>query len=78
MFERMVRQKKLFRNIIIYQKTMMMIAIIVIFCRYLGDTKVERKQSTFYSQSCNAPNPIITVTEHTPTPSPDYMKRHVS
>lgn len=22
-------------------------------------------------------NPIITVTEHTPTPSPDYLKRQV-
>lgn len=40
--------------------------------------RVERKQSPFYSQSYAAPNPIITVTEHTPTPSPDYMKRHVS
>ncbi|XP_011502192.1 PREDICTED: protein unc-80 homolog [Ceratosolen solmsi marchali] len=43
--------------------------------RYIGDTKVERKQSRFYSQSSAVPNPIITVTEHTPTPSPDYMKR---
>ncbi|XP_044582754.1 protein unc-80 homolog isoform X6 [Cotesia glomerata] len=45
---------------------------------YVGDTKVERKQSRFYSQSCAAPNPIITVTEHTPTPSPDYLKRQGS
>ncbi|XP_014469276.1 PREDICTED: protein unc-80 homolog isoform X4 [Dinoponera quadriceps] len=45
---------------------------------YVGDTRVERKQSSFYSQSCTAPNPIITVTEHTPTPSPDYMKRQGS
>ncbi|XP_074114400.1 unc80, NALCN channel complex subunit isoform X13 [Cotesia typhae] len=45
---------------------------------YAGDTKVERKQSRFYSQSCTAPNPIITVTEHTPTPSPDYLKRQGS
>lgn len=39
---------------------------------------MERKQGRFYSQSYAAPNPIITVTEHTPTPSPDYMKRQVS
>ncbi|XP_071635615.1 protein unc-80 homolog isoform X3 [Temnothorax longispinosus] len=45
---------------------------------YLGDTRIERKQSRFYSQSYTAPNPIITVTEHTPTPSPDYMKRQGS
>ncbi|XP_015178627.1 PREDICTED: protein unc-80 homolog isoform X2 [Polistes dominula] len=42
---------------------------------YIGDTRIERKQSRFYSQSYTAPNPIITVTEHTPTPSPEYMKR---
>ncbi|EFN65650.1 Uncharacterized protein KIAA1843 [Camponotus floridanus] len=46
--------------------------------RYIGDTRIERKQSRFYSQSYTAPNPIITVTEHTPTPSPDYMKRQGS
>ncbi|XP_070172138.1 protein unc-80 homolog isoform X4 [Polyergus mexicanus] len=46
--------------------------------RYVGDTRIERKQSRFYSQSYTAPNPIITVTEHTPTPSPDYMKRQGS
>ncbi|XP_029661672.1 protein unc-80 homolog [Formica exsecta] len=45
---------------------------------YVGDTRIERKQSRFYSQSYTAPNPIITVTEHTPTPSPDYMKRQGS
>ncbi|XP_067205239.1 protein unc-80 homolog isoform X2 [Linepithema humile] len=45
---------------------------------YMGDTRIERKQSRFYSQSYTAPNPIITVTEHTPTPSPDYMKRQGS
>ncbi|XP_034937651.1 protein unc-80 homolog isoform X5 [Chelonus insularis] len=45
---------------------------------YIGDTQVERKQSRFYSQPCAAPNPIITVTEHTPTPSPDYLKRQGS
>ncbi|XP_023318464.1 protein unc-80 homolog isoform X2 [Trichogramma pretiosum] len=46
--------------------------------RYIGEPKVERKQSRFYSNSCAAPNPIITVTEHTPVPSPDYMKRQGS
>ncbi|XP_026299994.1 protein unc-80 homolog isoform X5 [Apis mellifera] len=46
--------------------------------RYVGDTRIERKQSRFYSQSYTAPNPIITVTEHTPTPSPDFMKRQGS
>ncbi|XP_018375379.1 PREDICTED: protein unc-80 homolog isoform X1 [Trachymyrmex cornetzi] len=45
---------------------------------YVGDTRIERKQSQFYSQSYTVPNPIITVTEHTPTPSPDYMKRQGS
>ncbi|XP_053975913.1 protein unc-80 homolog [Hylaeus volcanicus] len=45
---------------------------------YVGDTRIERKQSRFYSQSYTAPNPIITVTEHTPSPSPDYMKRQAS
>lgn len=49
----------------------------ILTCRYIGDTRIERKQSRFYSQSYTAPNPIITVTEHTPTPSPDYMKRQV-
>ncbi|XP_076677709.1 unc80, NALCN channel complex subunit isoform X4 [Andrena cerasifolii] len=46
--------------------------------RYIGDTRIERKQSRFYSQSYTTPNPIITVTEHTPAPSPDYMKRQGS
>ncbi|XP_034179249.1 unc80, NALCN channel complex subunit isoform X3 [Osmia lignaria lignaria] len=46
--------------------------------RYVGDTRIERKQSRFYSQSYTAPNPIITVTEHTPAPSPDFMKRQGS
>ncbi|XP_058795328.1 protein unc-80 homolog isoform X2 [Phymastichus coffea] len=46
--------------------------------RYIGDTKVDKKDSHFYNQSCVAPNPIITVTEHTPIPSPEYMKRQGS
>lgn len=55
-----------------------LLLIIRKFCiRYIGDTRVERKQSRFYSQSCAAPTPIITVTEHTPIPSPDYLKRQV-
>lgn len=29
-------------------------------------------RTTFFAK-----NPIITVTEHTPTPSPDYLKRQV-
>ncbi|XP_043466068.1 protein unc-80 homolog isoform X3 [Leptopilina heterotoma] len=45
---------------------------------YIGDTKVERKQSNVYSPCYSAQNPIITVTEHTPTPSPDFTKRHGS
>ncbi|CAL7937444.1 unnamed protein product [Xylocopa violacea] len=45
---------------------------------YVGDARIERKQSRFYSQSYTAPNPIITVTEHTPAPSPDFMKRQGS
>ena len=41
---------------------------------------MERKQSRTNGsngQTCTAPNPIITVTEHTPVPSPDYMRRQV-
>ncbi|XP_059219259.1 protein unc-80 homolog isoform X2 [Stomoxys calcitrans] len=49
------------------------------FYRYVEPPKVMRssqssgQRTTFYPR-----NPIITVTEHTPTPSPDYMKRQGS
>ncbi|XP_066582663.1 protein unc-80 homolog [Prorops nasuta] len=45
---------------------------------YIGDTQMERKESRFYSKSYTAQNPIITVTEHTPTLSPDYLRRQGS
>ncbi|KAH8311397.1 hypothetical protein KR044_006087 [Drosophila immigrans] len=51
------------------------------FYRYVEPPKVSRappqaacpRSTAFYPR-----NPIITVTEHTPTPSPDYMKRQGS
>ncbi|KAJ8665380.1 hypothetical protein QAD02_007042, partial [Eretmocerus hayati] len=45
---------------------------------YMGEIKIERKQSQIYSQTSGPRNPIITVTEHTPTPSPDYMRKQGS
>ncbi|XP_037051116.1 protein unc-80 homolog isoform X4 [Bradysia coprophila] len=49
------------------------------FCRYVEPPRVIREsqssepKTTFYAR-----NPIITVTEHTPTPSPEYMRRQGS
>lgn len=50
-----------------------------IYHRYIGETNPERRRQSRICppNSLPTPNPIITVTEHTPTPSPDYMKRHV-
>ncbi|XP_021940294.1 protein unc-80 homolog isoform X4 [Zootermopsis nevadensis] len=49
--------------------------------RYIGEVhseKVKQTNSVVGNQPCSVKNPIITVTEHTPTPSPDYMKRQGS
>lgn len=49
--------------------------------RYIGEVhseKVKQTNSVVGNQPCSVKNPIITVTEHTPTPSPDYMKRQVN
>ncbi|XP_066993860.2 protein unc-80 homolog [Anabrus simplex] len=49
--------------------------------RYIGEVHPERtKQSRYVAANLShgTPNPIITVTEHTPTPSPDFMKRQGS
>lgn len=50
------------------------------FYRYVEPPKAPRpSQATCPRSTAFYPrNPIITVTEHTPTPSPDYMKRQVS
>nr|CAD7425390.1 unnamed protein product [Timema monikensis] len=45
---------------------------------YIGESHPERAKVTRHApgnQFYAIPNPIITVTEHTPTPSPDYMRR---
>jgi len=39
--------------------------------------KSKQNRQMIGSQNYTIPNPIITVTEHTPTPSPDYMRRQV-
>ncbi|VVC92531.1 unnamed protein product [Leptidea sinapis] len=46
--------------------------------RYIGEIKTERAQGITNmpaSQAQKKNNPIITVTEHTPTPSPDYLSK---
>ena len=48
--------------------------------RYIGELqseKLKQNRSLISTQPYSLPNPIITVTEHTPTPSPDYMRRQV-
>jgi hypothetical protein len=48
--------------------------------RYIGEVqseKLKQNRSMIMTQPYSLPNPIITVTEHTPTPSPDYMRRQV-
>ncbi|XP_064072419.1 protein unc-80 homolog isoform X1 [Vanessa tameamea] len=45
---------------------------------YIGEIKTERAQGTTVIKPSNMQkkkNPIITVTEHTPTPSPDYLSK---
>ncbi|KAG7310085.1 hypothetical protein JYU34_004625 [Plutella xylostella] len=46
--------------------------------RYIGEVKTERTQvhaGQMPSTTQKKKNPIITVTEHTPTPSPDYLSK---
>lgn len=46
--------------------------------RYIEEVKTERTQGPSHTMPTNAQkkkNPIITVTEHTPTPSPDYLSK---
>ncbi|KAH9639426.1 hypothetical protein HF086_002115 [Spodoptera exigua] len=46
--------------------------------RYIEEVKTERTQGPSHAMPTNAQkkkNPIITVTEHTPTPSPDYLSK---
>ncbi|CAG9579717.1 unnamed protein product [Danaus chrysippus] len=46
--------------------------------RYIGEIKTERARGASTSKPTNIQkkkNPIITVTEHTPTPSPDYLSK---
>lgn len=48
------------------------------YFRYIGEVKTERAQgpsNTVPSNVQKKKNPIITVTEHTPTPSPDYLSK---
>lgn len=40
--------------------------------RVIRESQSSEPRATFYAR-----NPIITVTEHTPTPSPEYMRRQV-
>ncbi|XP_022826040.1 protein unc-80 homolog isoform X6 [Spodoptera litura] len=45
---------------------------------YIEEVKTERTQGPSHTMPTNAQkkkNPIITVTEHTPTPSPDYLSK---
>lgn len=47
--------------------------------RYIGDHEKHIKTGRLLgAHSHTITNPIITVTEHTPTPSPDFLKRQVS
>ncbi|RZC42316.1 unc-80 -like protein, partial [Asbolus verrucosus] len=47
--------------------------------RYIGEIHWDRRRpSRFDRPTQPMANPIITVTEHTPTPSPDYLKRQGS
>lgn len=46
--------------------------------RYIGEVKTERTHGQTTATQSNVlkkKNPIITVTEHTPTPSPDYLSK---
>lgn len=44
----------------------------------LGELQTERQRKKLPgAQSHSIPNPIITVTEHTPTPSPDFLRKQV-
>ncbi|XP_049870612.1 protein unc-80 homolog [Pectinophora gossypiella] len=46
--------------------------------RYIGEMKTERAHGPSYAMPSivqKKKNPIITVTEHTPTPSPDYLSK---
>lgn len=47
------------------------IVLIMIIFRYIGESLKDREPSK------TKPNPIITVTEHTPAPSPDFFNRKV-
>ncbi len=48
------------------------------FYRYCGMTRLQPETATMKTDKIPVPNPIITVTEHTPapTPSPDRMYRY--
>ncbi|XP_050510714.1 protein unc-80 homolog isoform X5 [Diabrotica virgifera virgifera] len=46
--------------------------------RYVDELTWEVKRVGKFAQSQPMANPIITVTEHTPTPSPDYLRRQGS
>ncbi|XP_045467085.1 protein unc-80 homolog isoform X2 [Harmonia axyridis] len=48
--------------------------------RYIGEIHWERQKGSRYGGHSSQPiaNPIITVTEHTPVPSPDYLRRQGS
>jgi hypothetical protein len=49
--------------------------------RYIGEVQSEKlKQNCpmVGNQPYSVQNPVITVTEHTPAPSPDYMRRQVT
>lgn len=46
--------------------------------RYVGEQDKQVKAGRMLgAHSHTITNPIITVTEHTPTPSPDFLKRQV-
>lgn len=51
---------------------------LMIYSRYIGEIITERAHGPSNAVHCNVQkkkNPIITVTEHTPTPSPDYLSK---
>lgn len=54
------------------------ITILVDEFRYIGEIHWDRRRPSRHERTTQPmANPIITVTEHTPTPSPDYLKRPV-
>lgn len=50
---------------------------ILFWFRYVDESQWECRRPSKFGHSQPMANPIITVTEHTPTPSPDFLRRQV-